>query len=137
MRQHPVRPTLLFLALAVSLAPVAKADNIDLELIKKAPEILKFLKDKDYKNVGVLHFQLQKGKGRPTYNGGPINTNMSTRLENALLMEIDPKSPVGIIRDASTVAASRAPASPGTRAVPRTAKACSITSTLWPGVSRR
>jgi hypothetical protein len=34
---------------------------------------------------------------------------MATRLENALLMEIDPKQPIGIIRGASAVAAARAP----------------------------
>ena len=96
MRRHPVRLTwlrrptvaVLVLALVALTAPRTRADNIDLELIKKAPEIIKFLKEKDYKNVGVLKFQLQKGKSRPTYNSGPINSNLPSRLENALLMEI-------------------------------------------------
>src|SRR6478672_8744053 len=94
----------LVLALAACPAAAARADNIDLGLIRKSPEIIKFLKDKDYKNVGVLRFQLKKGKGRATYSGGVINGNMATRLENALLMENDPKNPIGIIHDASTVA---------------------------------
>jgi len=115
-RQPPFRPAFrrltlsaLIVALVAWSAPVALADNLDLGLVKKAPEILKFLKDKGYKNVGVLHFQLQKGRGKATYTAGPINSNMASRLENALLMEIDPNNPVGIIRDASAVAAAKAP----------------------------
>jgi hypothetical protein len=98
----------LVLGLVAWAAPAARADAIDLGLIKKAPEIIKYLKDHDYKNVGVLRFQLQKGKGKPSYSAGPINGNMATRLENALLMEIDPKAPIGIIRDASAVASDKA-----------------------------
>src|SRR5207248_2440038 len=84
-------------------------DNIDAALMKKAPEIVKFLKDEGYKNVGVLRFQLQKGKAKATYAAGPINGNMATRLENALKMENDPKCPVGIIHDAGAVIAAKEP----------------------------
>jgi hypothetical protein len=101
----------LLLALAAASAPAARADAIDKALYDKAPEVMKFLKDKDYKNVGVLRFKLQIGKGKTTYSGGVINGNMATRLENALLMETDPKNPnpIGIIRDASAAAAAKAP----------------------------
>jgi hypothetical protein len=116
VKPQALRPTplwrLLVPAVVVALAataPAARADNIDLGLIKKAPEILKYLKEHDYKNVGVLRFQVQKGRGKSSYSAGPLNGNMATRLENALLMEIDPKTPVGIIRDASLVAAAKAP----------------------------
>jgi hypothetical protein len=87
----------------------AVIESLDLGLIKKTPEIVKYLKDHDYKNVGVLRFQLQKGKGKPSYSAGPINGDLATRLENALLMETDPKNPIGIIRNASAVAVSKAP----------------------------
>jgi hypothetical protein len=114
MRPQRLRLALpaLLLALAAASAPAARADAIDKALYDKAPEVMKFLKDKDYKNVGVLRFQLKKGKGKVTYSGGVINGNMATRLENALLMETDPKNPnpIGIIRDAGAVAAAKAPA---------------------------
>src|SRR5205823_11019450 len=81
MNLHRTRVTALYrlalpalvLGLVACAAPTARADNIDAGLIKKAPEIVKYLKDHDYKNVGVLRFQLQKGKGSPTFSAGPIN----------------------------------------------------------------
>jgi hypothetical protein len=103
------RPAVLALALAAWSAPLARADNIDVGLLKKVPEIAKFLKDEGYKNVGVLRFQLQKGKEKATYSAGPINGNMAARLENALKMENDPKNPVGIIHNASAVIAAKEP----------------------------
>jgi len=117
MKPQTHRPTALrrlvlpavVVALAAWAASPARADNIDVGLIKKAPEILKYLKDKKYKNVGVLRFQLKKGGGKATYAAGPINRNVADRLENVLLMEIDPNNPVGVIRDASAVAAKNAP----------------------------
>jgi hypothetical protein len=116
MRPHAIRPALrrlalpaLALALAAWASPAVRADNIDVGLVKNAPAVLKFLKDHNYKNVGVLRFQLQKGRRPATYAAGPINGNMATRLENALLLETDTANPVGIIHDASAVAAAKAP----------------------------
>jgi hypothetical protein len=99
----------LVLALAAGSAVPVRADNIDAGLIKKAPEIMKYLRGQDYKNIGVLHFQLKKGRGKATYAGGPINRNLAERLENALVMENSPSRPLGIIHDASAVVAAEAP----------------------------
>jgi hypothetical protein len=87
----------------------ARADNLDAELIKRAPDVLRYLQGKGYQNVGVLPFQLQKGKERAGYGTAPISGNMATRLETALTMALDPSKPVGIIHKAGPVAASRSP----------------------------
>ncbi|HEX5272549.1 MAG TPA: hypothetical protein VFW33_18755 [Gemmataceae bacterium] len=99
----------LALALLAWPAPAARADNIDRALLVKAPEIMRYLKDHEYKNVGVLRFKLKRGNAKATYNGGMINSNMAARLENALVAENDPKNPMGLIHDASAVAAAKAP----------------------------
>ncbi len=109
MTSRFVPAAVLLVALAAWPTAAARADNIDPALKKKAAAIVKFLKDSRYENVGVLRFQLQKGKGKPTYAAGPINGNMATRLENALLMGLDPDNPIGVIRGASAVAAAGAP----------------------------
>jgi hypothetical protein len=105
------RGALLLLAFVFCLAPVpaARADHIDVELLRKASEILAYLEGKGYKNVGILRFQLQKGRGKADYSAAMITNNMVARLETALLMEIDPDRPIGIIHDASNVAAAKAP----------------------------
>jgi len=46
---------LLLTAAAAALSPSwAHADNLDKELVKKAPEILKQMQQQGYKNVGVI-----------------------------------------------------------------------------------
>ncbi|MBL8798097.1 MAG: hypothetical protein JNM56_29640, partial [Planctomycetia bacterium] len=98
---------LLLAAAAAALSPSwARADNLDKELVKKAPEILKQLQQQGYKNVGVLKFMAKKGKGDLSFNSGAINHNLASRLENALVLAVDPEKPVGIIRDATAVAAA-------------------------------
>jgi hypothetical protein len=102
---------MLLLALALCPVPVARADHIDADLLFQAKDVLRHVQDKGYKNVGVLHFVLQKGDHKPTYAAGMINANMAARLETALVMQNDPNNPVGIIHDASKVAAEKAPRS--------------------------
>lgn len=98
----------LVVALGLGASAQVRADNIDQKLIEKASEIMKYLKDHKYKNVGVLKFTVQKGdKGKESYAAGEMNSNMATRLENALILLEDPKNPIGIIHDASRTAASR------------------------------
>jgi hypothetical protein len=97
-------------AAVVALGPsFARADNLDKELVKKAPEVLAHLQKQGYKNVGVLKFMVKKGKNELSFNSGSINHNLATRLENALILAVDPEKPVGIIRDATAVAAVAEP----------------------------
>lgn len=97
---------LLLTAAVLALGPsLARADNLDRELVKKAPEILAHLQKQGYKNVGVLKFMVKKGKSDLSFNSGALNHNLATRLENALILAVDPEKPVGIIRDATAAAA--------------------------------
>jgi hypothetical protein len=102
---------LLLAGLGVLLvgAPQARAANLDAALLKAAPDILSYLKDKDYNNVGVLPFLVQKGTRQASFLSSPLSAALPARLENALIMcqESNEHKAVGIIRDAAG-AASRA-----------------------------
>ena len=80
------------------------AETIDQALINKTPEILKILQEKKVQNVGVLKFLSAEGKG-PVTDVGEINVTIAERLEMALILEGDLKDHVGVIRNASGVAA--------------------------------
>jgi mono/diheme cytochrome c family protein len=87
-------------------APAAvRSGNLEEELLKQAAETLDFVRQKNWKNVGVLKFRVQRlGEAEPTDNVGPLNEALATRLELALTLANDDKNPVGIIRNASAVA---------------------------------
>lgn len=112
-RKSSVPATMLsfVMALAIGLARPAmlRADHIDDELIKRAPELVKTLQAKGYKNVGVLKFMVKAGKQAPNANIGPLNLVMATRVENALIHGLDSANPLGVIRDATKVAAAANP----------------------------
>jgi hypothetical protein len=67
---------------------------------------MKYLKSKDYQNIGVLKFRVKKGNEPPSFNAGPINVAMANRLENALLIKNDKDKSIGIIHEAFRVAAN-------------------------------
>ncbi len=106
-------PLLMALAGLLLVSRTTRADHIDQELSKRIPDLVKDLQAKGYNNIGVLRFQLQKGKQAPTYSAGQINGNLSTRLENLLIMHNDKEKPLGIIRGAASVAADKAPTTKG------------------------
>lgn len=79
--------------------------SLDEELLRQAPQILKLLHDKGYKNVGVLKFRvLRPGDGAASDNVGTLNQTLASRLELALTLADEDKNPLGIVRDASIVA---------------------------------
>src|SRR5579884_1676597 len=97
-------------ALVASLGtlPSVRADALDSALrIRAAKEIMPKLRADGYHNIGVLRFRVQKGKAEPTFTAGLLNSAMATRLENALILADSEKHPVGITRDAGTVAANK------------------------------
>jgi hypothetical protein len=107
MRKGLIYPVALALA---ALAPgLARADNIDTALNTRAPQIMKYLKSRGYKNVGVLRFRTQETTRRVNFGVGDINGNMATRLENVLIIhnDTDEKKAIGIIRDAGKTASSK------------------------------
>jgi hypothetical protein len=100
-------------ALAVGLlcavaAPLARAGQLDEDLLKKGGHVLLYLNDKGYRNVGVLPFQVKKGYRPASFEGAPVAMNLTTRLENTLILSQDPAGKtLGIIRNAAG-SASRA-----------------------------
>ena len=96
------------LVLTASAADGDKPERIDRALLKQAPAIIKFLKDKGYKNVGVLKFLVKKGDKPASDSAGPINLAMANQLEVALLIanDNDVRKQLGIIGRASDVAAT-------------------------------
>ena len=98
----------LGLALALALPSVATAgEDINRALHREAPAVLKHLRDHGCKTVGVLKFLVRQGEAPPRDNTGPLNLTLADRLEIALILAnpADEKQQVGIIHNASAVAA--------------------------------
>jgi hypothetical protein len=92
-----------FVLLAVGMNAVRAADDLpslDKALRDNAPTIVKDLKAHEYRNVGVLKFTAQNGKGQACDNLGPINNSLADRLEVALVLALDDDS-IGIVANAT------------------------------------
>ncbi len=88
--------------------PVAPAEAPSLErgLVGQAPALIKHFQARGHKNVGVLKFLIAREGGKGfSDNAGTLNLLMARRLEVALVLANDNRNPVGIIRNASAVAA--------------------------------
>jgi len=90
-----------------SLAAVRGDELPSLEkaLLQQSSTILKFAQQQGYKNLGVLKFRIREGNGKPSDRNGLLNRNLAERLELALILKNRPLTPVGIIHNASDVAA--------------------------------
>lgn len=107
---HPstalTRTTLVLAALGLSgwlLGPPAAraADaSLDAALRRQAPEVIRYLRQKGYHEVGVLKFRVKVGDAAATDNVGPLNLDVAERLELALLLAT-PDESLGILHDAS------------------------------------
>src|SRR5271170_8428959 len=93
----------LFVFPAVAAEP--KLPNLDTALSTNAPKILKELRQREYKNVGVLKFLVADGDGQPRGNVGSLNRTLADRLEVALALANDDPQ-FGIIIHASDVVAN-------------------------------
>src|SRR5262245_53219599 len=96
-----------FLVAALSGIFTVPARGAELEgtLLDRAKGLVKHCKDNDYKTVGVLKFLGAKDGSDFSDNLGTVNTLLARRLELALILANDPRNPIGIIDDASAVAA--------------------------------
>jgi hypothetical protein len=106
VRRLPVFAALIGL-LAASAADGAAKDappRLEKALLQQGPRLMDYLKKQKFQNVGVLKFQVRKD-GKLTDHAGPINHTIARRLEVALVLANDEKSPIGIIENASAVAA--------------------------------
>lgn len=104
---HRQRRFLLIVAGWLLSATFGRADNLDAALMTHAKEIRDYLRTHHFQNVGVLKFRVQKGEARPSWQVGPLNANLASRLENALILVTDESKPPGIIHDADKVARAR------------------------------
>jgi hypothetical protein len=106
-KSPPVAVYTLAAALLLGGVPAgaARASDLNRKLLEQAPTVLRYLKDKGYQNVGVLKFRVKKGDEPITDHAGTLNLSLADRLERALILADDLKQPVGIIHDASAVAA--------------------------------
>src|SRR4051794_15767530 len=74
--------TLATLVACLVASPALRGDHsLDLAVLKQAPEIISYLKDHRYKNVGVLKFRVKKGDEPASDHVGPLNLNIAGRLE--------------------------------------------------------
>jgi hypothetical protein len=94
----------LALILGLAAPGPARADNLDAALVREVWRVHTFLTENKVKNVGVLNFSVQKGKGSESFNLGTLSTSLPARLEPALVITNDPKTPIGVIKDANAVA---------------------------------
>jgi hypothetical protein len=106
--------TMFALAALVGLAAPTRAADLEGALLDRAKGLVKHCQQKGYKTVGVLKFQGLKEGNNPSDNLGTINTLLARRLEVALILANDPRNPVGVIDDASAVAAVTRGANHGT-----------------------
>ncbi len=96
----------LLLGGAWRAAGAAEAPSLERGLVGQAPALIEHFKANDYKNVGVLKFLVaREGAKSFSDNVGTLNLMMARRLEVALVLANEPKRPIGIIRNASAVAA--------------------------------
>jgi hypothetical protein len=96
---------LLVLTGSVAGAAEQPTRKLEEELKDQAPRILDYLRDHHYGNVGVLKFLLKKDDRKPA-NAGVLETMLANRVEIALILADDVNNPVGIIHNASGVAAT-------------------------------
>lgn len=111
MNQTAVFSSLLRLMAIVTtfLSPIARGDDLpslERALRTAAPGLLRFAKDRRFANVGVLKFRIKKGDGQLSESVGAMNLRLAERLETALILANDVRQPIGIVHDASSVAAT-------------------------------
>ena len=102
-------PTLgIVLAALFSTTPLHAQQPVSLErtLVRAAPAVMKYCQEHDYKNIGVLKFLVVKaGQDKITDNVGTLNRTVARQLEMGLILSNDRKTPIGIIDNASDIAA--------------------------------
>lgn len=92
-------------------AGTASADTLDKLLADNAKGILEHVSTQKYNTIAVLKFEVQKGgPNGPVYlNLGRMSETMASRLENALILQMDEAKPTGLILGFSRLAAEKDP----------------------------
>src|SRR4051812_13057981 len=101
------RAGLTILAVLV-LVGAARADDIDEALVKQARPLLRACRESGGKNVGTLKFKVQVGKQPGGYDVEPLCSNLADRVENLLVILLNPDTPeFAVIHAASRAAAAQ------------------------------
>src|SRR5262245_7211961 len=90
--------------LLTTAPPKSEAGSMDKALLLNSGDVVDYLKKNRIKTIGVLPFQVQRGSRAASFSTSPLSTNLPERVENALIMTMDPDESraIGIIRDASS-----------------------------------
>lgn len=83
----------LTLAAALAAPRAARADQIDRVMVEDAGAIAKAVQGLKAKNVAVLKFQVKVGDAAASFRVGTEGAEMVHRLENLLVLSLDPRSP--------------------------------------------
>src|ERR1700733_8883574 len=98
--------TAFIVSLLAPSVPAAELQSLERGLVQQSPALIKRFKASGYKNVGVLKFLVAHASSKGFSDSvGTLNMMLARRLEVALVLANDPGAPVGVIRNASTVAA--------------------------------
>lgn len=94
LRAAPRFARLVLVTAAVLAAPAAaRADQIDRVMVEDAGSIAKAVQGLKARNVAVLKFQVKLGDAAPSFRVGTEGAEMVHRLENLLVLSLDPRSP--------------------------------------------
>jgi hypothetical protein len=87
-------------------AETARAQQpLERALLDQAPELMTRFRERGYKNVGVLKFQVERERsGKTTPINSEFNQLLATRMETALILSDSFKNPVGILKNATATA---------------------------------
>lgn len=105
---HRFTSALLGLALLAPSGSTARGEELERELLKRAPDMVRTLTEGGYANVGVLKFRVKVGNGPLSDNVGTLNSFLAERLEVALVLANREKAgsqSLVVIRNASETAA--------------------------------
>lgn len=84
---------------------LSAADDLEKQLLKQGPIIMEQLTRRGYQNVGVLKFRVKKGSDNASDQVGMLNLRLTKKLELALVVANDVRNPIGLVENASKVAA--------------------------------
>jgi hypothetical protein len=101
----PVAALAALLLVSASCAGADEAPTLERGLVNRAPSLIKHFKEKKYRNIGVLKFLVARHGHDYSDNAGTLNMLLARRLLVALALANDPRSPIGLVRNASAVAA--------------------------------
>jgi hypothetical protein len=105
-RRAVLLAALIFAAFTGPGAAEEKTETLDRQLLRQAPKVIQFLKERGFNSVGVLKFRVKNGDQPISDHVGPLNLNLAERLEIALILAVDLSNPIGIVHGASAVAAT-------------------------------